>query len=359
MRKEPSPVRVVVALSGGVDSSVAAALLARRGYQVIGMMLRLWSESGREEDNRCCTPDAMAQARRVAGIIGIPFYAIDARQIFYDTVVAYFKEGYIRGETPNPCLACNRSIRWEYLLDRARAFGAQKMVTGHYARLEQAEDGSFRLRRAVDPTKDQSYVLHVLGQDQLRHALFPLGDFTKEEVRRMAVEFGLPVADRPDSQDLCFLSGEDYRRFLKRSLPESENPGPIRSPDGREIGRHAGLAFYTIGQRKGLNIASSHPLYVIAKDAASNALIVGPSEALGQSELCTAPANWISGSPPAALHAQVKIRYTAELASAQITPQPDGGFRAVFDEPQRDITPGQAAVVYDSEYCLGGGIIQP
>lgn len=358
MRKEASPVRVVVAMSGGVDSSVAAALLARQGYQVIGMMLRLWSESGRENDNRCCTPDAMAQARRVAAMLGIPFYVVDARQVFHDTVVEYFKEGYAHGETPNPCLACNRSIRWEFLLNRALALGAQKMATGHYVRLEQELAGPYRIRQAADAAKDQSYVLHVLGQDQLARALFPLGEFTKPEVRRLASEFSLPVADRPDSQDLCFLGGDDYRAFLQRNLPLVENPGPIRTPEGELIGRHAGLSFYTIGQRKGLNIASARPMYVLSKNIAENALIVGPKEALGKRELRTSAANWVSGSPPVAQHALVKIRYKAELAPAWVSPQEDGGFIAAFENPLRDITPGQAAVVYDGEYCLGGGIIQ-
>jgi len=209
--------KVVVAMSGGVDSSVAAALLKQQGYDVTGMMLRLWSEPGKEESNRCCTPDAMAQARRVAGILDIPFYVIDAKDVFKETVVQYFLDGYARGETPNPCLMCNRQIRWTFLLNHALALGAEYMATGHYVRINRDEAGTSRLMRAVDHFKDQSYVLHVLKQNQLAHALFPVGEFPKPEIRRLAADFGLPTASRADSQDLCFLAGDDYRNFLQRN----------------------------------------------------------------------------------------------------------------------------------------------
>jgi tRNA-specific 2-thiouridylase len=347
-------------MSGGVDSSVAAALLARQGYQVIGMMMRLWSEGGREMDNRCCTPDAMAQARRVAAILGIPFYVVDAQQAFHDSVVTYFKQGYAEGNTPNPCLECNRHIRWKFLLERARALGAQKMATGHYVRLQADEAGGYHLLTGVDAAKDQSYVLHVLKQEQLAHALFPLGDYTKPEIRQMAHDFGLPVAERPESQDLCFLGGDDYRQFLRRNLPQVEQPGPIVTRSGKVLGTHSGLAFYTIGQRKGLGIASPQPLYVLAKDMQRNALVVGDVEELGQSELTAAGANWVAGeAPPQPFPAQVKIRYKARPATGWVTPLDGERFHVRFDEPLRDITPGQAAVVYAGEECLGGGIIQP
>lgn len=355
---------IVVAMSGGVDSSVAAALLVRQGYPVIGMMMRLWSESGRETDNRCCTPDAMAQARRVAAILGIPFYAVDAQQPFYQQVVTYFTESYLQGNTPNPCLVCNRHIRWEFLLQRALALGASHMATGHYVRLSQDEQDRVQVRKAIDEHKDQSYVLHVLGQEQLRHALFPLGEYTKPQIRQMAREYGLPVAERPDSQDLCFLGDQDYRAFLARSAPQVENPGPILDQDGQPVGQHRGLAFYTIGQRKGLGISGGKPLYVLAKDRANNALIVGELEHLGRSELHAARVNWVAGQPPAStsvspsFRAQVKIRYKAAPADAWVTPLGVDRFAARFDQPLRDITPGQAAVVYQDEVCLGGGIIQ-
>lgn len=346
-------------MSGGVDSSVAAALLARQGYHVIGMMMRLWSESGHEADNRCCTPDAMAQARRVAAILGIPFYVVDAQEIFRQTVVEYFMRGYAAGETPNPCLVCNRHIRWEFLLHRAQAMGAQKMATGHYVRIDQGESGRVRIRKAVDVVKDQSYVLHVLNQEQLQHALFPLGGYTKPEIRRLAAEFGLPVAERPDSQDLCFLGSDDYRSFLRRNLPGVDVAGPIITPNGQVVGEHRGLAFYTIGQRKGLGIQSQQPMFVLAKDVQHNRLIVGEQAQLGQSQLVAASANWVVGDPPLdPFRAEVKIRYKAVPAPGLVTPLDPEHFRVDFDQPLRDITPGQAAVVYSNDICLGGGIIQ-
>jgi tRNA-specific 2-thiouridylase len=351
--------RVVVAMSGGVDSSVAAALLKQGGYDVIGMMLRLWSEPGKQSFNRCCTPDAMAQARRVAAILEIPFYAVDAQDVFHDTVVAYFYDGYRRGDTPNPCLECNRTIRWEFLLNRARALGADYMATGHYVRLEGDPNEGLRLLKAVDAGKDQSYVLHVLDQARLRQALFPLGGYTKDEVRQMAADFGLPVASRADSQDLCFLAGNDYRDFLRRNAPDIAAPGPILDSGGRQIGSHQGLAYYTIGQRKGLGISNNTPLYVLEKDTQRNALIIGASGELGRQRLTTGPVNWIAGETPGEpFRAEVKIRYRAQPYPALVEPLENDAMQVTFDQALRDITPGQAAVVYDGEICLGGGVIQ-
>ncbi len=351
--------KVVVAMSGGVDSSVAAALLKQQGHDVTGMMLRLWSEPGKEESNRCCTPESMGLARRVAAKLDIPFYAVDAKQIFHDTVVNYFLTGYARGETPNPCLLCNRQIRWEFLLDHALALGADYMATGHYVRLRADDQGRYQLLRAVDPVKDQSYVLHVLTQEKLSRALFPIGDYPKVDIRRLAADFGLPVATRHDSQDLCFLAGEDYRRFLQRNAAEMLRPGEIVTRDGQVVGRHNGLANYTIGQRKGLGLASPQPLYVLAKESVSNRLVIGAQEQLGSRELLAIDVNWTCGERPSgAFRAGVKSRYTAQETPAQVTPF-DGGsrVRVVFDSSQRDITPGQAAVFYDGERVLGGGMI--
>jgi len=351
--------KVVVAMSGGVDSSVAAALLVQQGYEVIGMMMRLWSEPGAESSNRCCTPDSMALARRVAAALNIPFYAVDAQGIFHDTVVQFFVDGYAQGITPNPCLVCNRQISWDFLLKRALSLGAGAMATGHYVRLERTGD-RFQLLKAVDNTKDQSYVLHVLGQEQLAHALFPLGGYSKTQVRQLARDFGLPVAERADSQDLCFLGNGDYRSFLIRNVPTLEGPGPIFSTDGQLLGQHQGLAFYTIGQRKGLGIAAPQPLYVLKKDLRNNTLIIGPLGELGKQELVAAGVNWVSAlAPEEPFRARVKIRYKAKEAPGLVTPLQDRGAHVSFDEPLRDITPGQAAVFYDGPVCLGGGIIQP
>ena len=350
--------KVVIAMSGGVDSSVAAALLKEQGYDVIGMMLRLWSEPGKEESNRCCTPDAMAQARRVAAQLDIPFYVIDAKDVFRETVVEYFLEGYARGETPNPCLICNRKIRWTFLLDHALALGADFMATGHYARVGKDERGKIDLLRAVDRNKDQSYVLHVLDQEKLRHALFPVGEYTKPEIRQIAEKHGLPTASRKDSQDLCFLAGEDYRNFLQRNAAEMLKPGEIITRDGETIGSHDGLANYTIGQRKGLGVASPVPLYVITKDAVRNTLVVGTQEQLGSKELIARDVNWLSGEiPQEPFRAEVKIRYTAKEAEALIMPMEGNQAQVTFDAPQRDITAGQAAVFYQGDTVIGGGII--
>jgi tRNA-specific 2-thiouridylase len=350
--------KVVVAMSGGVDSSVAAALLKEQGYEVIGMMLRLWSEPGKEESNRCCTPDSMAQARRVAAKLEIPFYVIDAKDVFRETVVEYFLEGYARGETPNPCLICNRKIRWTFLLDHALALGADYMATGHYVRIQRAEGGN-QLLRAVDKSKDQSYVLHVLNQKKLDHALFPVGEYTKPEIRQLAEKYGLPTASRKDSQDLCFLAGEDYRNFLQRNAAEMLQPGEIMTRAGVSLGLHNGLANYTIGQRKGLGVASPVPLYVLGKNAANNTLIVGTQAELGSRDLIARDVYWLSGEAPReAFRAEVKTRYTAKEAEAWVRPVGEDQVEVQFDAPQRDITSGQAAVFYQGDVMLGGGIIQ-
>jgi tRNA-specific 2-thiouridylase len=351
--------KIVVALSGGVDSSVAAALLKQQGHDITGMMLRLWSEVGREDTNRCCSPDSMALARRVAAKLDIPFYVVDAKDIFRQTIVKYFLDGYGAGRTPNPCLPCNRLIRWEFLLSHALDMGAEYLATGHYVRIRKDERGKMQILRAVDRAKDQSYILHVLTQDKLARALFPVGEYPKPEVRELARNFDLPTASRTDSQDLCFLAGEDYRGFIHRNAPYLAIPGPIRTRTGETLGEHTGLADYTIGQRKGLGIFFPVPLYVIAKDPFHNTLIVGLQDELGSRECAVTDMNWVSGEPPTApFRAEVKTRYTATYAWAEVKLL-EAGERAVvnFDSSVRDITPGQAAVFYAGDIVLGGGMI--
>lgn len=352
-------VKVVVAMSGGVDSSVAAALLVEQGYDVTGVMLRLWSEPGKEESNRCCTPDAMAGARRVASQLGIPFYALNAQNLFRSTVVQAFMDGYRNGITPNPCILCNSHIRWGFMYEAALEMGAEYMATGHYARVMQQPDGSVRLLRGHDPAKDQSYVMSVLTQEKLRHTLFPVGGLPKPEVRANARRFGFSVAERADSQDLCFLAGQDYREFLARYVPEVTQPGKIVRQDGSQAGEHQGLAFYTIGQRKGLGIAAPRPLYVLEKDVAANQLVIGDKTELGRDGLSSNDVNWISGTAPTeTFEAQVKIRYRADLANAIVTPVDVDGVRIEFKNPLRDITVGQRVVIYNGDVVLGGGTIQ-
>ena len=350
--------RVVVAMSGGVDSSVAAALLQAQGYEVIGMMMRLWSEPGQAAANRCCTPAAMNLARRVAGKLGIPFYAVNAQEKFHNVVVNYFFDGYSAGQTPNPCLACNREIRWDFLLQRALTLGAECMATGHYVRLIRNPGEPVRLFEAVDSSKDQSYVLHVLDQSKLKHALFPLGGLTKPEVRQIASDLDLPAAKAKESQDLCFLAGQDYRDFLMRYKPDLSQPGVIKNSRGETLGTHNGLMNYTIGQRKGLGLASAQPLYVLSKDSKSNTLVVGFEQELGNWELATGPVNWLAGRPPAeTFNAEVKIRYSASKATGRVAVNSDGSTNVRFEKPLRDITPGQAAVFYICGEMIGGGII--
>ncbi len=350
-------IKVVVGMSGGVDSSVAAALLVQQGFSVTGVMLRLWSEPGREGSNRCCTPDSMAQARRVAASLGIPFYALDVKDLFHNEVVETFKRGYSQGITPNPCLVCNKNIRWGYLLQKAMTMGADYFATGHYARIIHLNDNNVQLYEGVDKSKDQSYVLSVLDQEQLSHTILPLGEYKKVEVRQLAREFDLPVAERADSQDLCFLAGNDYRSFLRTNMPGIAQPGEIIDRHGSILGQHEGLAFYTIGQRKGLGISFSEPLYVLEKKTRENRLVVGYKNELGFNTLIARKANWVDGkSKGQKFRAQVKIRYKASKVWGTISLEGEG-FSVKFDDPQRDITAGQYAVIYQDELCLGCGLI--
>jgi tRNA-specific 2-thiouridylase len=353
--------RVVVAMSGGVDSSVAAALMVEQGYEVIGIMMRLWAEDGDHATghNRCCTPDQMNDARYIADMLGIPFYVLDTRDVFRGSIVKFFMERYAAGDTPNPCLECNRHIRFEWLLNNALSLDADYLATGHYARVRHAADGTFQLLRGLDDAKDQSYVLSVMGQAQLSKTLFPVGEYSKPHVRELAAKFGLPVASKHDSQDLCFLPDNDYRAFLRRHNAQIAQPGPIMTRQGAVLGEHTGLVDYTIGQRKGLGIAAAEPLYVIGTDLARNALIVGTADDLGRDHLTAARVNWVAGAPPTEpIRAQVKIRYKSKPAPATVTPLSATRVSVQFDDKLRDITAGQGAVFYDGDVCLGGGIIE-
>lgn len=383
--------RIVVAMSGGVDSSVAAALLKEEGHEVIGMMLRLWSEPDFIEDdgvvrvaqNKCCSLESVDDARRVARKLDIPFYLVNVEQEFKENVVDYFYQEYVAGRTPNPCLTCNRHIRFTLLLNRARSLDADYLATGHYVRVDTDPlTGKRRLRCGVDREKDQSYVLHVLNQKQLSHACFPLGPYTKTKVRAMAAERGLTVAAKPESQEICFVGQNDYRGFIDRyavTLVDKEHlgigattqangmiqlpkPGPIIDLTGQLLGRHRGLAYYTIGQRKGLGITSTEPLHVLKIDSEQNALIVGPAKELEKTSCTVSKMHYISGETPTTpFNALARIRYKAPEQEAIVTPLEGQRACVTFSHPQRAITPGQAAVFYDSENgdeVLCGGIIE-
>jgi tRNA-specific 2-thiouridylase len=382
-------------MSGGVDSSVAAALLKEQGHEVIGIMLRLWSEPGVIEDdgvervvqNKCCSLEAVDDARRVARLLDIPFYLVNVEEEFQQKIVESFYEDYVAGKTPNPCLTCNRHIRFTVLLKRALALDAEYLATGHYVRVDDDPvTGKRRLRRGVDDGKDQSYVLHVLNQHQLAHASFPLGAYTKSEVRAMAAERGMSVASKAESQEICFVAQNDYRGFIdryanskmaeraeelvgvgvgsvqsERPLIAIPRPGPIYDQQGKQIGRHRGLAYYTIGQRKGLGVTSLEPLHVLKIDGESNALVVGPAAALEQETFMVGKMHYVSGETPGEpFEALVRVRYKATEQPALVTPLEGDRVQVTLKHPQRAITPGQAAVFYggtEGEEVLGGGII--
>ena len=358
---QPKP-RVVVAMSGGVDSSVVAALLVEQGYDVIGLMLRLWAEPGGQA-NRCCTPDAIGDAQYIADELGIPFYVRDYKEIFKNIIVNSFIDGYANGLTPNPCLTCNKTIRFDLLLKEALALGAQYLSTGHYARVQfNQSSGHYELWRGIDSGKDQSYVLHTLTQQNLPHVMFPLGEYTKEQVRELAINYALPVFNKPDSQDLCFLGQGSYRDFLERNAPDVLQPGEIINTAGKVLGQHQGLPAYTIGQRKGLGIAPPEAHYVIELRPDDNRLVVGPRAELGRDELTAHSATYISGHPfTQPTRVQAKIRYKSRLVPATVTSWPDNRLHAKFEQPLPDITPGQGFVFYDGvdgAQVLGGGIIE-
>ena len=351
--------RVVVAMSGGVDSSIAAALLLEQGYRVSGVRMRLWSEEG--VNGGTGDPEwslrAADDARRVCDALGIPLRVVDYRAPFREQVVEYFVAEYSQGRTPNPCLACNRYIKFGLLLDEAVAHEADFLATGHYARVRRS-NGSYQLLRGLDRSKDQSYFLYMLGQRHLRRLLLPLGDYSKQQVRAMARERGLSTGGAAESQDLCFVPEGDYRRVLGRLIPESVLPGPIVDSGGKVLGQHRGLPFYTVGQRKGLGVSAPEALYVVALNVPNNALVVGPSSELGRTALLAKEVVFVSGCFPAApLLVEAKIRYRARLRRATLEPLSEQRARVSFEQPLRDITPGQAVVFYDGDVVLGGGII--
>jgi tRNA-specific 2-thiouridylase len=353
---------ILVAMSGGVDSSLAAALLLEQGHQVTGVTMHLWEgEDDRLAESLCCSQEMTASARRVCAQLGIPYYVFNYQREFRKHVIESFLSEYAHGLTPNPCLECNRAVKFGVLMSRARALGFDYVATGHYARIRPPADGrGYQLLRAVNRDKDQSYMLYMLDQDDLARLIFPVGELNKAEVRAAAQARGLASADRPESQDICFVPGGDYRNLLREERPESLLPGPIVNQQGREIGRHNGLPLYTIGQRRGLGLASGEPLYVTHLDAARNALVVGPASALERPGLEAVKFAFTSGDwPNEPFACLAQIRAHADPVPANVTPGEPGRLTVAFERPQRAVTPGQAVVLYDDEAVLGGGRIAP
>lgn len=354
--------KVVVGMSGGVDSSVAAWLLKNQGYDVIGVTMQIWQdeeEAAMEEHGGCCGLSAVDDARRVAAALDIPYYVMNFKKEFKENVIDYFIDDYLHGRTPNPCIACNRYVKWESLLKRSLDIGAEYIATGHYARVEKLSNGRYAIRNSATAAKDQTYALYNLTQDQLSKTLMPVGEYTKDQIRAMADEIGLLVAHKPDSQDICFVPDGDYGRFLEQEVPDKiPGPGNFVSTDGRILGKHKGITHYTVGQRKGLGLAMGHPIFVTEIRPDTNEVVIGESTDVFARALLCDKINYMGMEDlPAPRRCIAKVRYAHQGAACTIEKYGEDRIRVIFDEPVRAITPGQAVVFYDGEYVLGGGTI--
>ncbi len=363
MRKK----KVVVGMSGGVDSSVAAYLLKEQGYEVIGVTMQIWQEEAQEKPGReeggCCGLSAVEDARRVAQFLGIPYYVMNFRKEFREKVVDYFVGEYLHGRTPNPCIACNRYVKWESLLHRSLAIGADYIATGHYARVERLANGRYAICHSVTAAKDQTYALYSLTQEQLAHTLMPIGSYEKDKIRSIARELGLPVANKPDSQEICFIPDHDYAGFIDRETKgQAPGPGNFVTAGGETLGVHKGITHYTIGQRKGLELAMGRPVFVTQIRPETNEVVIGEGEDVFSKKLLCGQVNYMAmeeGELDAkgTRRAVAKIRYAHKGAGCRIEKAGEGRIRCTFEEPVRAVTPGQAVVFYEDGYVLGGGTI--